>query len=347
MSRLTSLIRATGFGDANDGSPDMPTRRIATLLAALVLSFAAPGLGQAQETKLAVMVFRGGQNLPLFVAQERGFLAKLGLLVNVVYAPSADELPRVLADGRVQIIHSTADNAVKILDVDKLDVALVIGGDNAHNHIIAQQDIERLEDLRGKTIVLDTSTSGYAFVLYAILKRHGLAKGDYALKTVGATPRRLEALLNDKSNKAAVLNPPFSIQAVKAGLKDLGSTVSMMGPYQGPAGYTLRSWASANDAVLVKYLQAYIAGVRWALDPANKAAAIEMLTRRLELSPEIAAAVYAVVTDKQEGFAKDGRFDLEGFKNVLRLRAEYEGVAPAAPEKYLDLSYYARALEGL
>src|ERR1700738_2986085 len=141
MSRLTPLIRATGFGDANDGSPDMPTRRIATLLAALVLSFAAPGLRQAQET---------------------GFLAQRGLLVNVVYAPSADELPRVLADGRVQIIHSTADNAVKILDVDKLDVALIVGGDNAHNHIIAQQDIEKLEDLRGQTIVLDTSTSGYA-----------------------------------------------------------------------------------------------------------------------------------------------------------------------------------------
>jgi hypothetical protein len=41
------------------------------------------------------------------------------------------------------------------------------------------------------------------------------------------------------------------------------------------------------------------------------------------------------------------RFDLEGFKNVLQLRAEYEGVAPAAPERYLDLSYYARALKGL
>jgi len=79
----------------------MPTRRIATFLAALVLSFAAPGPGQAQETKLAVMVFRGGQNLPLFAAQEKGFLVERGLQVNVVYAPSADELPRVLADGRV------------------------------------------------------------------------------------------------------------------------------------------------------------------------------------------------------------------------------------------------------
>lgn len=325
----------------------MPTRRIATFLTALMVSFAPHGIARAQEAKLTVMVFRGGQNLPLFVAQEKDFFAKRGLNVKVIYAPSADELPRVLGDGRVQIIHSTADNAVKILDADKLDVALVIGGDNAHNHIIAQPDIEKLEDLRGKTVLLDTATSGYAFVLYAILKRHGLAKGDYALKTVGATPRRLEAMLTDNSNKAAVLNPPFSIEAAKAGLKDMGSTVSMMGPYQGPAGYTLRSWAKANSDTLVRYLQAYIEGVRWTLDPANAAAATEILGRRLALSPDIATAVYNVVTDKREGFAKDGRFDLEGFKNVLQLRAEYEGGPPPAPEKYLDLSYYQRALGGL
>jgi ABC-type nitrate/sulfonate/bicarbonate transport system substrate-binding protein len=325
----------------------MVTRRMAILLAGLPLSLAAHGAAYAQETKLTVMVFRGGQNLPLFAAQEKDFFARRGLNVRVTYAPSADELPRVLADGRVQIIHSTSDNAIKILDADKLDVALVIGGDNAHNHIIAQPDIGKIEDLRGQTILLDTATSGYAFVLFAILKRHGLNKGDYALKTVGATPRRLAALLADKTDKAAVLNPPFSIEAVKAGLKDLGSVVSMMGPYQGPAGYTLRSWAKANSDTLVKYLEAYIEGVRFALDPANKIAATEMLARRLELAPDIATAVYDVVTDKQEGFAKDGRFDLEGFRNVLQLRAEYEGGTPAAPERYLDLSYYQQALKGL
>jgi ABC-type nitrate/sulfonate/bicarbonate transport system substrate-binding protein len=325
----------------------MMTRRVAIFLAGLMPSFTTSGLADAQPTKLMVMVFRGGQNLPLFAAQEKDFFARRGLNVKVTYAPSADELPRVLADGRVQIIHSTADNAIKILDADKLDVALVIGGDNAHNHIIAQPDIGKIEDLRGQTILLDTATSGYAFVLFAILKRHGLNRGDYALKNVGATPRRLAALLADKSNKAAVLNPPFSIEAVKAGLKDMDSVVSMMGPYQGPAGYTLRSWANANSDTLVKYLQAYIDGVRWSLDPANKAAATEILTRRLELAPDIAAAVYDVVTDKQEGFAKDGRFDLEGFKNVLQLRAEYEGGTPAAPEKYLDLSYYQQALKGM
>ena len=187
----------------------MKSTRIAALVTGLALTVAAHDLGHARQTELTVMVFRGGQNLPLLAAQEKDFLARRGLNVKIIYAPSADELPRVLADGRVQIIHSTADNAIKILDGDKLDVALIVGGDNAHNHIIAQQDINALEDLRGKTILLDTATSGYAYVLYATLKRHGLNKGDCALKMVGATPRRLEAMLNDKSNKAAMLNPPF------------------------------------------------------------------------------------------------------------------------------------------
>ena len=48
--------------------------------------------------------------------------------------------------------------------------------------------------------------------------------------------------------------------------------------------------------------------------------------------------------------AKDARFDMEGFKNVLKLRAEIEGQwggTPPAPDKYIDLSYYDKALAGL
>src|SRR5262249_56373058 len=120
----------------------------AVVRAALMLGLAIPAVANEQQTKLMVMVFRGGQNLPLFAAQEQDFFARRGLNVKITYAPSADELPRVLADGRVQIIHSTSDNVVKIHDHDKLDAALIVGGDNAHNRIIVQQDIGKLEDLR-------------------------------------------------------------------------------------------------------------------------------------------------------------------------------------------------------
>ena len=62
----------------------MSMPRVAAFFVSLLMSFAAHGLAQAQETKLTVMVFRGGQNLPLFAAQEQGFLAKRGLAVNVI-----------------------------------------------------------------------------------------------------------------------------------------------------------------------------------------------------------------------------------------------------------------------
>jgi hypothetical protein len=48
------------------------------------------------------------------------------------------------------------------------------------------------------------------------------------------------------------------------------------------------------------------------------------------------------------GLAPDAKFDMEGFKAVLALRAEIEGQwggkAPP-PEKYVDLGYYEKALK--
>jgi ABC-type nitrate/sulfonate/bicarbonate transport system substrate-binding protein len=93
------------------------TNRLVTFVAGLALSFSMATPSRAEDTKLTVMVFRGGQNLPLFAAQTKGFLAKRGLSVEVKFASSAAELPIGLADGRWQIIHSTADNAVGMSNV--------------------------------------------------------------------------------------------------------------------------------------------------------------------------------------------------------------------------------------
>jgi ABC-type nitrate/sulfonate/bicarbonate transport system substrate-binding protein len=151
----------------------------------------------------------------------------------------------------------------------------------------------------------------------------------------------------DKSASAAILNAPFSILAVKSGLKDMGPVSTVIGPYQATAGFSLRSWAQANPETLVKYLQAYIEGLRWSLDRKNKDAATALLAERLKLTPEIAAECYALVTDPADGLAKDGKFDMEGFKNVLKLRTQFEGGTQNPPEKYVDFSYYQKALAGL
>ena len=57
-----------------------------------------------------------------------------------------------------------------------------------------------------------------------------------------------------------------------------------------------------------------------------------------------------MATDPAEGMAKDAQLDMAGFRNVLKLRAEIEGQwggKPPSPEKYIDLSYYDRAMAGI
>ena len=130
----------------------------------------------------------------------------------------------------------------------------------------------------------------------------------------------------------------------------MGATAKAIGAYQSDSVVVMRDWARANSDTLVRYLSALIEGRRWALDPANKEQAIALLAERLKLTPQIAAQAYAVATDPVEGMAKDAQLDMAGFRKVLKLRAEIEdqwgGNAPP-PDKYLDLSYYERALSAI
>jgi ABC-type nitrate/sulfonate/bicarbonate transport system substrate-binding protein len=318
---------------------------LAAAAAASVIGLTSPA---AAQTKLKVMVFPTWSNLPLFAAEAQGAFAKRGLAVEILNTPNSEVLREGLAKGDHQIVHAAVDNAVAQVEVAKVDVAIVLGGDGGLNQLFVQPEISAYTDLRGKTVGVDAPDTAFALLLYKMLEVKGLKKGDYQVKAIGGTPLRLQAMQKDKSIAAAMLNPPFSIRAEKEGFKSLGSAVEVIGGYQSGGAWVLRQWGKDNADTLVKYIQAYVDGVRWATDPANKAAAIALLAERQKLPPDVAARTYDMALGPG-GFAKDGKFDVDGFKNVLKLRADILGTwggTPPAPDKYLDLSYYQRALTG-
>ncbi len=317
--------------------------RFCTLTAALALSVAATA-AQAQ-TKLTVIVFPGVQNLPMFVAQAKGLYAKRGLDVDIKFTPNSDELRGGLAEGRYQIAHSAVDNAFALKDKANVDIAVVAGGDNSFNHLMVQPEINSIADLKGKTLAVDAVNTAYAFQLYKMIEQKGVKRGDYEVKSVGGTGFRLDAMLKEKQTyAAAIMNPPFTIRGIKGGLKSLDTTANALGAYQGTSVFVLRSWGAANSDTLVKYIQSNIEGLRWMLNPANKSEAVRIVADRLKLPEDIAEQSF---DETLKGFDADAAINMDGVKNVLKLRAEFEGGTPSAPEKYLDLSYYAKALAGL
>lgn len=296
---------------------------------------------------ITVMVFPGLQNLPIFAAQAKGFFDKRKLAVELLLAQSSDILRGGLIKNDHQIVHGAVDNALAMKDVAKADIAVLMGGDSGWNHIFMQADTPSIQELRGRTVIVDAVATAYALQLYEVLKRNGLNKGDYEIRPVGATPHRFAEMTANREAAASALNPPFSIMARRAGLKDVGEVVQTIGPYQATAAWVMKAWAKANADVVVRYIQAYIEGLRWSLDPENRDEAIALLVANMKLAPDVAAEAYAIAVDHESGMARDAQLDMEGFRNVLRLRADWTGGTPGAPETYIDLSYYKRALEGL
>jgi ABC-type nitrate/sulfonate/bicarbonate transport system substrate-binding protein len=303
------------------------------------------------QTALKVKMFPGAQALPVIAAASQGIFERHGLKVEILFTVNSQEQRDGLARGEFQIAQAAVDNAVAMVERAKQDVVIVTGGDSSMNELFVQPDIKAYADLKGHTLLVDAPDTAYALQLKKILLMNGLKEGaDYKINPIGGTGLRLKGMRENKDYKAAMLNPPFSVDAKAAGLKSMGRAVDLIGPYQASGTFVLRSWAGANRETLERYVAGVIEGTRWALSSANKDTAVRILSERLKVTPEVAARTWELMADSKFGLAPDARFNVEGFRKVLALRAEIEGdwggKAPAA-ERYYDLSYYDGALKKL
>jgi ABC-type nitrate/sulfonate/bicarbonate transport system substrate-binding protein len=302
----------------------------------------------AELTLVRVNTFPTARSLPFFVGVEKGIFARHGIRLEFEFTESSSTQRQGLAAGKFEVVHSAVDNALAMIEVAKVDVVIVSGGDGGTNEFIVGREIASFGDIRGKALVTDAPNTAYALQAKKILLKHGLKDGvDYRINAVGAGPFRLKAMLEGGDNAAAIMNLPFSAQCVEAGLKSLGRTVDLLGPYQAGGAFVLRAWAKANPEILERYLAGYIESLRWVLDKANREEAIALLMAKRNLSRSLATRSYDLMVEPGFGFNPDARLNAEGFDNVLKLRQEVEGGPMPNPAKYLDLSYYDRALARL
>ena len=323
-------------------------RRILIAASALVLAACASTAPPPPltEATLRVNVFAGATNLPLLAAISKGFMRDRKLTIEIQNTPDSDQQRAGLAAGRFEIALAAIDNALAMVESAKEDVIIVSGGDASMNEFMAR--VGSIAEMRGKVLAVDAPNTAYGLAAKKILKNAGLIEGrDYTVRAVGGSMVRANALAANPDLGGGMLNPPFTYTLRERGLKSLGTQFSLIGPYQATGAFVMRKWAGANAGALERFLSAYIEGQRYAMNPANRAEMIKLLADRFKLAPAVAEGTYVALTTPGSGLAPDARLSMEGFRNVLAIRAEMEnmwGGTPPAPDKYLDLSYYERAL---
>ena len=295
--------------------------------------------------------FPGASALPLIVGTTQGFYEKHGVKVELLFTQNSQEQRDDLAKGAVQIAHAAVDNAVAMVERAKHDVVIVTGGDSSMNEFFVQPDVRTFADVRGRTLVVDAPNTAYALQAKKILLLNGLKEGaDYKVHPVGGTLFRYRAMRENREYAASMLNPPMSVDAPQSGLRSMGRAVDLLGAYQAGGAFVLRSWAQANGETLERYVAGFVEASRWTVAPENRAAAAKLLVERFKIDPKVSERTMELLADPKFGLTPDAAFDLQGFRNVLALRAEIEGdwggKAPA-PEKYIDLRYYQNAMRRL
>jgi ABC-type nitrate/sulfonate/bicarbonate transport system substrate-binding protein len=334
----------------------------ASILALFVLTFLSPGMTASlhaapnegtDETlrPVSVIVFPGGFNWPLWVAQDEGYFAKDGLEVELNNTPnSAFQLTNLIA-GKFDIAMTAIDNAVAYMEgqgeapvATTPDLFVFMGADNGLLSLATVPQVKTYQDLKGRTLSVDAMTTGYAFVLFDLLKRNGLNQGDYSVEKAGGVLSRWEALKAQKQ-AGTILLTPFDILAEDAGFHLLQYAIDVYGHYQGLSGVTRRSWARDHGPELKAYIRGYLAGLAWLYEPDHKEDSIVILRRHLpQMSPELAARSYTMLVNPR-GLTPEAKLDIEGVRKVLQLRSQY-GLPKKEltdPMKYYDPQYYEAA----
>jgi ABC-type nitrate/sulfonate/bicarbonate transport system substrate-binding protein len=324
-------------------------RLIAALAAGLCL---LGGAARAQDKPIELIVFPGGFNWPIWVAQEKGFFAANHMAVKITPTPSSVFQLTNLIDGKFDLAMTAIDNLIAYDEGQgeaptsaKPDLIAVMGGDNGFLSLVAVPEVKRYADLKGKQLSVDARTTGYAFVLEKMLQKAGLKDNDYELVKAGGVLQRFEALM-EKKHAGTLLLSPFEVPAQAKGFTLLGYAIDVLGRYQGLVGATRRDWAKSHGAELTGYIRGYIAGVAWLYQMANKAEAVAILRKNLPaMSAELADKAYAILLDPKNGFQRQARIDVEGVRTVLALRSEYGEPKKTLtdPAKYYDATWYDKA----
>ncbi|HUQ29336.1 MAG TPA: ABC transporter substrate-binding protein, partial [Usitatibacter sp.] len=250
----------------------------------------------AAAAPLEVIVFPGGFNWPLWVAQEKGFFADNRVEVRITPTPGSVFQMQNLAAGKFDIAFSNYDNVVAYMEgqgeaplPQPPDFFTFMGGQYGALRLVAVPEINSIADLKGKSLAVDAATTGYAFVMLKMLQQAGLREGDYTLDRVGGTGQRAEALMQNKT-AATILSSPLEILPESRGYKRLANATEAIGPYQAVSGVARRSWAKEHRAELVGFIRGYVRALDWLSDPANRAEAVAIYRKQIPQASEASAS---------------------------------------------------------
>ena len=147
----------------------------------------------------------------LYLAQEKGFYAELGVSVKIIEYGSLNDVRRGYERGNLDVMTSTLIEVLQVKNYSNRDPQIFLMTDFSYGGdvIIAKDPIKNLADLKGKRIAVDT-TSLPIFILARALEKANLQLSD--VNVIPIEQSSLVRAYTEGSIDAVVTYPPVSVQ---------------------------------------------------------------------------------------------------------------------------------------
>jgi NitT/TauT family transport system substrate-binding protein len=304
----------------------MLSHRLATLIVFFILAVhPSAGFGQPRTKLMIGYASMSSVVTTLWVAQERGFFAKNGIDVQTIFIPGSPTLVASLNTGDLQFGY-TGGTATLGAAAGGLDVKILAAFSNyIQTDFVVRPEIKTAADLKGKRIgVTSIGGTGWMSAMLA-LEQIGLnPERDKILFAAFGDQRVITLALETGTIQGASLAGVFSRRLKRTGYNFLGDLEKI--PLVGTSLVVKGDYLASHQTVVRDTLRALIEGHGFILNPANRAAVIEIMTKKLGITDPAAAndgyEDYVGRTDRRAFVLVDG---LKNIQRFMKLRNQKIG----------------------
>lgn len=230
-------------------------KRLATLLALLVLSFMQPLYGQTKRIAVAYSAISATQT-GFYLAKDAGIFEKHGLYVDPVYVAGGSRVAQAIIAGEFAL--ALAGGNIVNVNLAGGDIMIIGGVVNVPAfYLVVQPSIKRQEELKGKALGITRYGASTDGSLRLLLKKWGMEPDrDVRILQMGGQPEIL-AGMQAGVVQGGILSSPGDYKAKKAGFAVLANFAQEGIAYPTTSLVSTRSTIKKDRETVKRYLMAY------------------------------------------------------------------------------------------
>lgn len=299
------------------------------------------------EDTVRLIVFPGAFNWPIWVGVEKNWFKENDINLELNYTASSIQQLTGLINHQYDLAITLIDNLVAYKNNcgavpihGKELIGLMACDTISLPNLICSPNIKSYSDLKNSLLCADALTTGYAFLLKALLDNAGLSEKDYQIISVGGVQQRFEEMIK-LNYSGSLFNSPFEKILIDKGFNLLDNGSSVAKNYQGQVLAANESYVDKKSSTIKRFIKIFLKAVNWLYEFENFNESLLIFDKnQINLNAGYGPICYESLFHQSLGLPRDGKIQLAGVSTVIDIRNKYQKnqiFIPNDPENYVDM----------